>query len=119
MTFPCRAVDFRTLGEDGGVFSGVLLSRRHEAQGAVQVFVLVPLHEAVGPCAGFLEGGEACGRQRRIVLEGAEERFSMRIVVAHPGAGMGRRDAEDVHEGEDAAGLHEPAGTQGTQHGTP
>jgi hypothetical protein len=68
-----RAVDLRTSGKDGGIFSGVLLSRGHEAQGAVQVFVIVPLDEAVGPCAGFPEGGEACGRQGRMVLEGAEE----------------------------------------------
>jgi hypothetical protein len=54
---------------------------------------------------GTIEGREACGKQERVVLEGAEERFGMRIVVAHPGAGMGWRDAGDVHEGEDAAGL--------------
>jgi hypothetical protein len=33
MTFLCGAVDFRTSGKDGGVCSGVLLSRGHEAQG--------------------------------------------------------------------------------------
>jgi len=104
-----RAVDFRASGEDGGVCSGVLLSRCHEAQGTVQVFMIVPLHEAVGPCAGFLERGEACGRQGRMVLEGAEERFGVRIVVAHPRTGMRWRNAEDVHESEHAASLQRAA----------
>jgi hypothetical protein len=35
MTYLCGAVDFRTRGKDGGVLSGVLLSRGQEAQGAV------------------------------------------------------------------------------------
>jgi hypothetical protein len=52
MMFPCGAVDFCTSGKDGGVFSSLLLSRVHEAQGTVEVFVIAPLDEAVGPCAG-------------------------------------------------------------------
>ena len=56
-------VELFALGQEEDVFTGVLLLRGDEAQGAVAMVVVVPLDELVGPLPGFPHIGEALGRR--------------------------------------------------------
>ena len=79
------------------VLAAVALSRRHHADAAVAVMLVVAVNEVLHPFLGLLHAFKAIARIQMIpaVLERAEEGFRIRIVIAHP------RPA--VREGDPAA----------------
>ncbi len=70
------------------------LGRGHEANGAMPVFVVVPLHQVVHPLLGDGQIGKRLQRVLRTVFQGFEQRFRIRIVVTD------RRSAERGHDAE-------------------
>lgn len=70
------------------------LCRRHQANAAVPVHVVVPLHEASHPLAGVIERGEPVDGVSGPVLAGPEQRLQVGVVVTDPRLAEGRRDAE-------------------------
>lgn len=62
-----------TLGQHFGIRSSVALCRCHQADLAVAMLMVVPLHEVEDPEAGLAETVEAVYRIVRPVLAGAEQ----------------------------------------------
>jgi hypothetical protein len=65
-----------TCGEDLHVAASVAVIRRHEADGAVQVLVIVSVHEAPDPADRLIETGAALAGEAGAVLERAKERLA-------------------------------------------
>ncbi len=81
----------------------------NEAQSAVTVLVVVPLHELFGPASGGGEIGEpGCGIAWP-VLGGTEQRFDEGVVVADPRTRVGRRDAQPLQHSQHRRGLQRGA----------
>ena len=70
-------VERRALREDGRILALVALGRGNEADGAVAMLMVVPLHEVQDPEAGLVQTVEAVYRIVRPVLAGAEQRFAV------------------------------------------
>ena len=64
------------------------LCRAHEVKISVLMFVVVPADKAQHPRASFVQAGER-PRELRPVLAGAEDRFGIRIAIAHARAAVG------------------------------
>lgn len=65
------------------------LGGRHEPDSAVAVIVVVPVHECRHPEAGVVLAAERSNGVIRLVLERAEQRFRVRVVLADPWSGEG------------------------------
>ena len=92
----CLLVEFVPRCEHGTILSGVALRRRHVSDTAVAVFSVVPTDEACGPLPRRIEFGEASDRKLRPVFGGAEQCFSIRIVIADAWPRVRRFDAEPM-----------------------
>ena len=89
-----------TRGEDRVVFAGMSLRRADVADAAVSMVDVVPMDEGHRPAARLLQVGEALDRELRPVLRRPDQRLGIRIVVAHPRAGVGRLHPEPVQHGQ-------------------
>ena len=76
---------------------GVALIWRDEADGAVQVLVIVPTGEGFYPCLGVGLRGKALGRPIWAVFAGSEQRLGKGIVVADAGSAVRGDDAQLLH----------------------
>src|ERR1700674_3225352 len=76
-------VDGAALEQSCDVAPRVPIGRRDKPNRAVQMLRVIPVHEGLDPPARRGEIREGLRRIRRAVLQGAEERFGIRIVVAH------------------------------------
>lgn len=65
--------------------------------------------KVAGPPTSGLEVVEARRWVLRAVLRRAEQRLDIRIVVAHPRAGVGRCESQPVHHRQHRRGLHRRA----------
>ena len=79
-------VDLVSLGEERGLAAVVALARRHEADAAVLMVVVVPGDEVGDPATRVLDGEESAGIAGA-VLDRPEERLGERIVIADAGGG--------------------------------
>ena len=77
----CPLVKFVPGGEQGAILTGVTL-RRHVANAAVPMNIVVPVDEVRRPTPRRIEFGEPSDREFRPVFGGAEQCFGIRIVVA-------------------------------------
>ena len=64
------------------------------------------MHEGGRPLPRLGEVGKARGGEVGVVLGGAEQRLGISIVIADPGPGVRRRDAEPVQHGQHGRALH-------------
>ena len=78
------------------VLAGMSLARADISDSAVQVLDVVPVHECVGPPPGLIQIFESTSHKLRSVLGGSESRFGKGVIVADPGSGVRRFDAEPV-----------------------
>jgi hypothetical protein len=67
---------------------------------AVQMLVVVPVHERTGPLTRRFLVSEAAGRIRRAVLRGAEQRLDVSVVVGDTRPRVRRLDAEPMQQRE-------------------
>ena len=74
------------LAENAVLLARVALLRRDEAQAAVLMLMVVPVHEAADPFAGRSDVHKAADGILRPVLEGAKDRLGEGVVVADPRA---------------------------------
>lgn len=65
----------------------------------MSVLLIVPRHEAIHPRLGGFDRLERLLRIADARLHRAEERFDVRVVVAHSGAAVGRENAEALERG--------------------
>ena len=86
-----------------------------EADRAVAVLVVVPVHQAIDPVAGGGEVGKGLQRIGGAVFEGFEQRFRVRVVVADRRSAEGGHDAEALQGGQHRRAFHRAAivGMQG------
>ena len=61
------------------------LVRRHIANRAVQMFLIVPPHELPDPFPGGNDAVKAFHRIFRTIFASAKKRFRVRVVIAYPG----------------------------------
>ncbi len=71
--------------------------RSDEADGTVEVFIVVPAGEGLHPSLSIGVGGKALGRPVWAVFAGAEQGLRERIVIADPRPAVGRGDAQFFH----------------------
>src|SRR5690606_21777144 len=102
-------VDGATGFEDRSVAPGVSIARRDEADGAVEVLLVVPGDEVVDPCTRMLEARERTTRVLGAILERPEESFREGVVVADSRPAEGRGDAEALHRRLEGRALHRAA----------
>lgn len=88
------------------VQSGMPLSRRDKANGAVAIFVIVPLHHACYPAPRLYEIGERLQRMLRPVFQGLEQRFRVRVIVTDGRSTEGRHDAESLQGRQQGSAFH-------------
>ena len=62
--------------------ASVARARRDEADGAVQMRVVIPFREGFHPSLGISLGCKALARPVRAILASAEQRLGERVVVA-------------------------------------
>lgn len=75
-------VDGLALCQQDGVQSPVTLLGRDEANRAMTVLSVVPVHESGHPRPGLLEAGEGFAGILRTVLQGTKQRFGIGVVIA-------------------------------------
>jgi hypothetical protein len=80
--------------------------RGDEADGAVLVLVVVPVHEVLDPGLGCLDAVEGLGGVLRAVLDGPEQGLRVGIVVADTGSAVGGPDREVVEHSKQRRGGH-------------
>jgi hypothetical protein len=68
-------------------------SRRHQADAAVAVFMVVPVEEALAVSARIFDRAEACGEVGS-VLEGLELRLGVGVVIRDVRVAVGLGDLE-------------------------
>lgn len=85
------------------------LRRGHKSNGAMAVFVVVPLHQIGHPLPGNRQVGKRFQRVLRAIFQGFEQRFRIRVVVAHGRAAKRRDDAEPLQGREHGSPLHRTA----------
>lgn len=88
------------------ILTTMALCRCHEADAAMPVLVVVPADKIPAPAAGRLQVGKALLRPLRTVFQRAEQRFRVRVVVAHPRAAVRRCNAQVVHLLQHGRRLH-------------
>src|SRR5690606_25530628 len=81
MPRPCSLVEFVPCPQDGSILSSMTLRWGHVADATVEVFAVVPLHEAASPLTCGLQVSKALGRELRPVLCRLEERFNEGVIV--------------------------------------
>ena len=86
--------------------TAVALIRRHEPDGTVAVPVVVPVHECTGPAAGLFLAAEGPPGVIRPVLDRAEQRLRVGVVVAHPRPGEGSEDSQLLQTALECGGSH-------------
>lgn len=86
MGLPGTLVGSLSQGEDLLCLATVTLSRCHIPQGAVTVLVVVPVLEVMHPLVRLFKRGEALRGEAGALLQRAEERFGVGVVVADSGA---------------------------------
>jgi len=84
LTLTGQVVDLRSLATNFNGFSAVALIGRHEPDAAVAVLVVVPVHERQYPGAGLLHAAEWASGVVRPILDRAEQRLRVGVVVADP-----------------------------------
>lgn len=83
-----------TVAADLNGLSAVTLSGRHEPDAAVAALVVVPVHESRHPQAGFFLAAKGPPGVVGSVLDRAEQRLRVGVVVADPGPGEGTEDPQ-------------------------
>src|SRR3546814_1067600 len=74
-------VDGMSLCKHGSVQAAVALLGRHEPDRAMAMLHVVPAHELSHPRPSVLQAGEGLARILWTVLQGAEQRLGVRIVI--------------------------------------
>ncbi len=87
------------------------LRRRHKLQPAVLVILVVPAYKFVHPGLCLLHAAERFARVVRPVFAGPEERFCVRIIVAHPRPAERRRHTQILQRRQHGGTLHRAAVT--------
>ena len=80
--------------------------RRDEADGAVQVFAVVPMCEGFHPRLSIGLFRKTLGRPFWPVFAGPEQRFRVRVVIADTRATVGRGDTQLFHRHFHRGTLH-------------
>ena len=88
------------LFQQGLIFAAVSFARRDEAYAAMPMFFVVPSHEVMHPLPCSLQTGKAIGWPLRAVLQRAEQRLRVRIIVADPWSTARGTDAKIMHLGQ-------------------
>ena len=101
--------------QDRRIQPRVALAGCDEPDGAVTVFLVVPMHEALHPLACLLHIVKGLVRVGRGVFERAEQGLRVRVVVTHRRATERGHDAQPLQRGEHRGTLH-GAAVVGVQH---
>lgn len=91
---PGRLIDGMALGQHLGILPSMSLCRCHQADPAVAMLVVVPLHEAGHPLAGVVDGSEPINGVARAVLAGAKQRLRVGVIIGDPRLTERWRDAQ-------------------------
>jgi hypothetical protein len=86
--------------------TAVALIRRHEPDGTMAVPVVVLVHECTGPAAGRLLPAEGPPGVIRPVLDRAEQRLRVGVVIARPRPGEGSEDSQLLQMALECGGPH-------------
>jgi hypothetical protein len=96
-----------TMPADRGGSSAVKLIGRHELDATVAVPVVVPIHhKSHRPLAGLCLAGERPAWVVRPVLDRAEHRFRVGIVIAHPGPQERAQHTQPLQPCFEGGGAH-------------
>lgn len=91
---PGRLIDGMALGQHLGILPSMPLCRCHQADPAVAMLVVVPLHEAGHPLAGVVDASEPINGVARAVLAGAKQRLRVGVIIGDPRPTERWRDAQ-------------------------
>ena len=109
-------VDRPTPLEQRFVAPGMACTGRDPTDAAVQMLLVVPVHEPAGPQPRLHQISHAVLRELRAVLGRAEHALGVGVVVAHTRAGVRRRHAQPVQHGQHRGGF-ERGTVVAVQHG--
>lgn len=79
---------------------------RHETNGTVPVFVVVPVHQACDPATRLQQALERFNRLGGAVLQGPELGLQIRVVIAHRRTTATRCHTQALHGGQHGFTLH-------------
>ena len=103
------AIDFLTTRQDLQIVARVALRRGDESDRAVQMRVVVPIDEPADPGARTEQIGKNVLGIFRPILQRAEQRLRIEIVIAHRGTAERGHDAERVQGREQGRAFHRAA----------
>lgn len=100
-----------TLGQHLLIATAVALGRGHEADAAVMMFMVVPVHKSVHPAPRRVHAGKAALGPLRAVFQGAKQRFrvGVAVAVADARATARRGDPQFVHLAQQGHRFHRRA----------
>src|SRR5438093_8467956 len=99
-------IQYMSAGQDGYVGARVALVWCHVTNRTVTMLAVVPAHETIDPAVRGLMVSEGQARVRRRVLERAEQRLGVRVVVADMRSTEGGDDAKPLQRGDHGIGTH-------------
>ncbi len=94
------------LREDGDVAMRVSIVWRHEMNGTVLVYVIVPLYEGGDPLRRIGDRGKRLRGKARAILQRAKQRFGVGIVVTHARPTEGRNHPQAFERADHRRALH-------------
>lgn len=71
--------------------------------------MIIPYHEGVDPGARRVETATRLRGKGGVVFQGTQQRFGVRVVIAHPRPTEGRHAPEALHGGEHGGAFHRAA----------
>ena len=81
-------IQLMAFGKNSCVFTVMPLHGRHKFNAAVLVLTVVPSDELQDPLTCVIQAGEPVKGKVRSVLDGAKQRFRIRVVIAHSWTGV-------------------------------
>ena len=106
MSIACCCVDRDPVVEQRSIDLLMALMLGDEADRAVPVFVVVPVHELRHPAARVQKALQRFDRQLRPVLQRPEQGLGEEVVVAHGRPTSRVRHAEPLQRGQHRLALH-------------
>ena len=99
-------LDEGTLLKQSPVQAGMALRRCHEADRAVAMLMVVPVHQVRDPAPRDHQVLKRLSRQLGTVLQRSERRFDIGVVIAHCRSAARVSHTQSLHRGQRGLALH-------------
>ena len=109
MSSLCCLVYIRTVCKDLLTFTCMTFSRCKKLYPTVMVFMSVPAYKETTPCTRFLDIFESIRLVVWPVLEGSEQQFGIRVIIAHTWSAVGRGYPQCIQRFQHGCTFHRGA----------